>query len=228
METIINQDESVTLLECPCCHWRGESFLPFGLIPRQNAQCPQCKALERHRLYYLYLDKVLPQDRKLKVIHFAPEKSIEKKLKSFDNVDYLSVDINPKRAMKQEDITQISFEDNSFDVIFCSHVLEHIDDDRKAMRELRRILKPEGFAMLQVPLRMSLEKTYEDDSITDPKDREVAFGLDEHVRLYGRDYKDRLEESGFKVKVDKFSDNFNEEQTKKYFLREEDIFYCTK
>lgn len=215
-------------LICPCCSYEAESFLPFGLITRENAQCPSCKALERHRLYYLYLKTVIDESKPMKAIHFAPEKSITKQLQSYSNIEYLSVDINPKRAMKEEDITNISFADNSFDLIFCSHVLEHIVDDRKAMRELYRILKPNGFAILQVPLKKGLDKTYEDFSITDPKEREIAFGLHDHVRRYGQDYKDRLLESGFTVRLDKFFDTFTAEEIERYSLKEEDIFFCTK
>lgn len=155
------------------------------------------------------MKKVVPKNRKLKVLHFAPEKILTSIFKSYNNVEYLSVDIDPQKAMAKEDITNLSFEDNSFDIIFCSHVLEHIEDDSKAIKELNRILKPNGFAILQVSVKdefngRKIVKTFEDFTITDPKERERIFGQYDHVRIYGRDYRDRLENGGFKVKIDEF------------------------
>jgi len=143
------------------------------------------------------------------------------------NVTYLSADINPKNAMVKEDITQTSFNDDAFDIIFCSHVLEHIEDDRKAMKELFRILKPGGFAILQVPIKDTKE-TFEDFSVTDPKERENLFGQHDHVRLYGRDYKDRLQKAGFHATVDKFVEKLDPAIIKKYALPQESIYFCTK
>jgi len=129
--------------------------------------------------------------------------------------------------MVKEDITNISFKDNSFDIIFCSHVLEHIEEDRKAMKELYRVLKPKGFAILQVPIK-NIENTFEDFSVKDPKEREKVFGQNDHVRIYGKDYKDRLIESGFNVKVDRFVDHLGEGIIKKFALPTESIYFCTK
>lgn len=215
-------------VECPFCGWTGKEFLPNGVIKRKNALCPQCGSLERHRLYYLYLKKVLPQDKNIKVLHFAPEEILTSLFKSYGNIDYLSVDLDANVAMQAEDITKLSFTDNSFDVIFCAHVLEHIVDDGKAMRELRRVLRPGGFAILQVPLKNELEKTYEDFTITDPLEREKAFEQVDHVRLYGRDYRDRLEAAGLIVQVDKFYETLEDEIKKKYGLKKEDIYFCSK
>jgi len=125
------------------------------------------------------------------------------------------------------DITNIPYEDNSFGVILCSHVLEHIPDDRKAMRELYRVLKPGGWAILQVPIIR--DKTFEDFSITKPEDRERVFGQWDHVRAYGKDYRDRLEKAGFKVRVDDYVKRLGADKIKKYALKEnEDIYYCEK
>lgn len=230
------------MVKCPFCGWNGKEFLPFGVRPRKNARCPQCGSLERHRLYYLYLKKILPKDKLLKVLHFAPEKILTELFKSYANINYLSADLNPKNAMVKEDITNISFNNNSFDVVFCSHVLEHIKDDINAMKEVHRILKPEGFAILQVPIKDKFltkmtAKTFEDFSITEPKERERVFGQSDHVRIYGRDYKGRLESAGFKVKVEKFVDSLKKGEVEKFALLPNEcscietegwIYFCTK
>lgn len=229
-------------VECPFCGWKGPAFLPNGLHVRKNSRCPKCDSLERHRLYYLYLQRIIPAGRQLKVLHFAPEKILTRLFRSYTNIDYLSADLNPAKAMVKQDITGTTFEDNSFDIIFCAHVLEHIPDDGKAMRELRRILKPDGFAVLQVPIKdcyngRTITSTYEDFTITDPAGREKAFGQHDHVRVYGRDFKDRLEKAGFQVRVDKFIASLGEEAVKHYALLPQDttvtetegwIYYCTK
>lgn len=214
-------------VECPFCGWWGREFSPFGVIPRKNAECPRCGSLERHRLYYLYLKNIIPKNKSLKLLHFAPEKGMSMFFKSYSNLDYLSVDIDQDKAMKKEDITNLSFPDNSFDIIFCSHVLEHVEDDQKAMGELRRVLKPSGFALVGVPIK-NTSKTFEDFSVVDPEEREKVFGQDDHVRIYGKDFKTRLEHSGFNVKVDKFFDSLSEDTFNKYALKREDIYFCTK
>jgi len=192
----------IIMVRCPICQWTGKEFLPFGKkrttcrTLRKNAKCPQCGSLERHRLYYLYLKKVIDKEKLLKVLHFAPEKALTAFFKSYENIKYLSADINPKAAMVKEDMTNLSFKNNSFDIILCSHVLDDIKDDRKAMRELYRVLKPDGFAILQVTIS-DKDKTYEFS---------MTFGRSDDFRIYGKDYKNRLESCGFKVKVDRFVD----------------------
>jgi len=229
-------------VECPFCGWQGPEFLPNGLPERRNSRCPKCDSLERHRLYYLYLQQVIPANKPVKVLHFAPEKILTRLFRSYTNIDYLSADLNPAKAMVKQDITGTTFDDNSFDIIFCAHVLEHIPDDIKAMRELRRILKPDGFAILQVPIKdhfngRDITTTYEDFSITDPKERERAFGQFDHVRVYGRDFKDRLEKAGFTVRPDKFLETLGPEKVKRYAVLPQDetatetegwIYFCTK
>ncbi len=222
------------MVKCPYCGWSGEQFLSFGIqgAPiRKNARCPSCGSLERHRLLllylYLYLEKKMDRSKTLKLLHVAPEKIFINILKSYPNVDYLSVDINPHKAMKKEDITNTSFKDNSFDIIFCIHVLEHIQNDIKAMCELCRILNPEGFAILQVPIEKDLAVTFEDPLITEPAERTKIFGQFDHVRLYGNDYKDRLIKAGFNVEVDKFAYSLSEEFLDKFVPSKENIYFCT-
>jgi SAM-dependent methyltransferase len=238
----LTNSENEMKVECPCCGWKGLEFLPNGVEVRTNARCPKCDSLERHRMYYLYLKKKITTDKKLSVLHFAPEHILTRLFRSYENIDYVSADINPKKAMRKEDITATSFPGSSFDVIFCSHVLEHIEDDHKAMRELLRILKPNGFAILLVPIKEKFNgkvivETYEDSTIRDPEQREKIFGQKDHVRIYGRDYKGRLEKAGFKVTVDKFIESLPADLVKRYALlpqhvsaSETDgwIYYCTK
>jgi len=212
-----------TKVECPCCGWKGTEFLPNGIEARPNARCPKCDSLERHRMYYLYLRDNIPTDRKLKVLHFAPEKILTRLFTSYPNIEYISADIDPKKAMRKEDITNPSFDDNTFDIIFCSHVLEHIEDDHKAMQQLLRILKPDGFALLMVPIKENfngrvIDKTFEDFSIVTPEERERVFGQKDHVRIYGRDYKDRLEKAGFHVKIIKLTQSLPPEVIKRHAL----------
>ena len=217
---------------CPICGWSGKEFLPFGVITRKNAQCPNCESLERHRLYYIYLLNKIDTNKNIKVCHFAPEKSISQLFQMFKNIEYISCDIRPEAAMQVQDITKTTFEDNTFDIIFCSRVLEHIEDDKKAMRELFRILKPNGFAILQVPLYqehngIKLETTYEDFSITSPEGRTIAFGQSDHVRKYEKnDYVKRLKDSGFNVVEDNFSLTLTDAVKNKYAIKDEIIFIC--
>ena len=153
---------------------------------------------------------------------------MEKLFRSYSNIEYLSVDINPGAAMRVEDITDLQLPDKSFDFIFCIHVLEHIEDDRKAMSELYRVLSDDGFAILDVPLDVSRETTYEDPSITSPRERTEAFWQPDHVRLYGLDYKDRLEAAGFKVKRDDFIPSLPPETIARHSLDISTIHYCEK
>jgi SAM-dependent methyltransferase len=190
---------------CPCCGSTSAQFLPFGVIPRPNAMCPTCGSLERHRALWLYLSaRTNLFSEALSVLHFAPEEVLAKKLSSLRNLEYLTADLDPTKAMMEVDITNIPFGPRRFDVILCVHVLEHIPDDRKAMAELFRVLKPGGWAILQSPLDSSRETTFEDPTVTSSEDRERLFGQRDHVRVYGRDYKTRLEGAGFKVDVDDY------------------------
>lgn len=228
------------LVICPCCGWRGRKFLSSG--KRNNVLCPNCGSFERHRLYYLYLKNTLPRDKKIKILHFAPEKVITKLFKSYSNAEYLSVDIDPKAAMMQADITNLPFNDNLFDIIFCSHVLEHIIDDSKALMELFRVLKPDGLAIIQVPIKdefngIKINQTFEDFSITSQEDREKFFGQSDHVRVCGVDYSDRYKTAGFQVEINKFIEHFNISDIKKFGLLPEDdsctetegwIYCCSK
>ena len=160
------------------------------------------------------------------MLHIAPELCFMDRFESLENLEYITGDIESPLAKVKMDIHDIPFEDDSIDVIFCNHVLEHVDDDRKALSEIRRVLKKGGWAILQVPFFYPLPKvTYEDKSITDPKEREKAFGQDDHVRMYGEDYAERLGESGLTVVEEKLIDELTEEEIARYALPKKEVIY---
>jgi SAM-dependent methyltransferase len=183
---------------CPICNTWDRDFQTFGLVPRPNARCPTCRSLERHRLVWCFFSRhtdLFRRPRK-KMLHFAAEEMMSSRLSQLDHLEHITADLL-EPAMVKVDITDIQFADQTFDVVYCSHVLEHVSDDRKAMRECRRILKQSGWAVFVVPL--FAEATTEDPSITDPKERERLFGQWDHVRRYGPDFEERLKQAGFAV-----------------------------
>ena len=213
---------------CPCCGGHFRRFLPAGYdVVRPYALCPFCGTVERHRLLWLYLRNHtnLFQDC-LKVLHFAPEYILEQKFRRCSNLDYITADLN-NPAMLKVDITDIPLPDATFDVVLCSHVLEHVPDDRKAMRELCRILKPGGWAILLVPIELDRATTFEDPTVTDPQERLRLFNQTDHVRIYGRDYVERLEEAGLTVRQDHPVREFSPSLVQRYGLKDEPIFFCT-
>lgn len=178
-------------------------FLPYGYgVQRDNALSPSTLSLERHRLLWLFLQDetaFFTSKKKLKVLHIAPEQCFLDIFKKQQNLDYITSDLESPIADVKADICDLPFEDNQFDVVFCNHVLEHIPNDTKAMQELYRVLKVGGFGIFQIPQDLSRETTFEDNSITDPKERAEIFGQYDHVRVYGRDYFDKLRSIGFMV-----------------------------
>jgi SAM-dependent methyltransferase len=201
--------------QCPLCRSSLRTFLPFGARApvfaslqvvgggyRPNARCPSCGCLDRERLVYLSLLRVTNAfAQQTRLLHVAPERQLSGILKNQATIDYLTADLHSTQVMVKMDISTIPFPDGHFDGIICNHVLEHVRDDRTAMTELYRVLRPTGWAILQVPISLALDRTYEDFSITTPAGREAAFGQHDHVRIYARDYQDRLEDVGFKVNV---------------------------
>lgn len=201
-------------------------FLPYGYQNiRPNALCPGTLSLERHRLLWLYLQfKTNFLTDTLKVLHIAPEQVFYKKFKSLTNWDYTTTDLYSPLADIKADICALPFEDETFDLILCNHVLEHIPDDHKAMSELYRVLKKGGTLIAQVPLEEGRLKSFEDDSITDKKKRTEIFGQYDHVRLYGMDYYQRLESIGFQTEAVDFLKELSEEEIIRYALpKKEDI-----
>jgi SAM-dependent methyltransferase len=216
---------------CPCCGGQFRSFLPFGKVRQSpNARCPGCGSLKRHRLQWLFFqERTGLFSERLRVLHIAPEHIFQSALKMMPNLEYISADLDSPLAMIKMDITSIQFADDTFDVILCSHVLEHVPDDQLAMRELRRVLRPGGWALMQSPLDANRATTFEDFSVTTPAERERVFGQDDHVRIYGRDYKDRLEASGFTVRLEDFAQSYSEEKARRYGIKRDEVLYiCTK
>ncbi|NRB82493.1 MAG: class I SAM-dependent methyltransferase [Winogradskyella sp.] len=177
------------------------TFLPYGYVKqRPNILSPSTLSLERHRLLWLYLKyKTNFFTEQLEVLHFAPEQCFLKRFRSLKNITLTTTDLESPIADVKADICNLPFKDNSYDVILCNHVLEHIPDDTKAMQELYRVLKPNGWGIFQIPQDLSRTTTFEDDTITDKTERAKIFGQYDHVRIYGLDYFDKLRTIGFKV-----------------------------
>ncbi len=216
--------------ECPSCGTKYRKLLPYGRVEsRANALCPSCLTLERHRLLLLFLkERTNFFTDKLKVLHVAPEYPFIERFDQLPNLDYITGDIESPLAKVKMDVHDIPFEENTFDAVICNHVLEHVESDYKVMGEFLRVLKPGGWAILQCPIDYSLEETYEDPSITDPLEREKAFGQDDHVRMYGRDYGKRLQKGGFEVTEDKFAEELGDLATRYCIQKEEIIYFCRK
>ncbi|MBP2284204.1 SAM-dependent methyltransferase [Flavobacterium sp. CG_23.5] len=225
-----------------------KSMLPYGYeTQRNNVLSPSTLSLERHRLLWLYLneqtDFFKPElisgspnsssnriklrdadiNSVLKVLHFAPEQAFYKLFRNQKNLDYTTTDLFSPLADVKADICDLPFEDNQYDVILCNHVLEHIPDDTKAMQELYRVLKPGGMAILQIPQDLSRATTFADDTITDQKERAKIFGQYDHVRIYGRDYFDKLRSIGFKVIEEEYTTKIAPELVEKYCLAKGEI-----
>tara|TARA_R110002050_G_scaffold104052_5_gene213272 strand:- start:38411 stop:39244 length:834 start_codon:yes stop_codon:yes gene_type:complete len=225
-----------------------KTFLPYGYgNQRNNVLSPSTLSLERHRLLWLYLknetdlfnpelvsDSNKKENKKfilrdtassaaLQVLHFAPEQCFLKRFRKLKNIDYTTTDLLSPIADVKADICNLPFKDNSYDVILCNHVLEHIPDDTKAMQELYRVLKPGGMGIFQIPQDLSREITFEDDSITDKKERATIFGQYDHVRVYGRDYFNKLRGIGFKVEEVDYTATLSAEAIEKYCLAKGEI-----
>ncbi|MDX9918679.1 MAG: class I SAM-dependent methyltransferase [Paludibacter sp.] len=217
---------------CVCC---GKSFRIFktkGYLKRENAECPYCMSLERVRLLSYYLSNELNVEKYAgtKVLHFAPEKCLFDKFKNLD-IEYVDADINPAYARHVVDITNIPFDDDYFQLIICSHVLGHIPDERKAINELYRVLKPGGIALILSLVDLNRDKTYENTMYTTKNDRLKHYGEPDLCRLHGIDIKERLTAGGFKVEAIDYRKYFSENEQTKFSLgngEREIIYSCTK
>ncbi|MFT4983617.1 MAG: SAM-dependent methyltransferase [Flavobacterium sp.] len=204
-----------------------KTFLPYGYgTQRNNVLSPSTLSLERHRLLWLFLNEesdFFTSTVTKKVLHFAPEQAFYKLFRNQKNLDYTTTDLLSPLADVKADICNLPFEDNQYDVILCNHVLEHIPDDTKAMQELYRVLKPGGMAILQIPQELSRAVTFSDDTITDQKERAKIFGQYDHVRIYGRDYFDKLRSIGFKVIEEDYTNKIAPKMVEKYCLAKGEI-----
>jgi SAM-dependent methyltransferase len=216
------------------CNLCGKSFhkmMPHGNTPRPSAKCPNCLSLERTRVLWFYLrDQVIDNVHPLKVLHFAPEYGLKKVLQRYPNLDYKNVDLDPDLADEVVDITHIPYPENSFDLILCSHVLGHVPDEKKAVDELYRVLKPEGQALVLTIINWNLETTFEDPGITTANERLEKYTEPDLVRLHGADFADRLRKSGFQVEAIDYAAQLGDEAKAHFSLGDgnrEIIFKCT-
>lgn len=216
--------------ECPICEKSFRKFLPYGNKGADNRLCPNCLSLERHRLLWLYFkSKTKIFNDKLSLLHIAPEQPYISRFKKLENLDYTTADLVSPIADVKTDIRDMVFDNEKFDIVICNHVLEHIDKEQVAMKEVLRVLKKGGFAILQVPIDYNRDVTYEDASITSPAEREKHFGQYDHLRVYGKDYSKRLTKAGFEVVEDDFINNFSAEEIEKFrFDKNEIIYFCKK
>lgn len=236
----LNQYEQVyPPKECPICGHKGIDFLPFPQIIHKEVMCPNCYSHERHRALWLYFQEHddLIKDG-VKILHFAPE-PIFKDLFTSKNTEYRTADLNPGEYISADEIVDIQntpYDDDYFDIILCSHVLEHVEDDIKALKELHRIIKPGGIVLILVPMNgvsYNLDfdemKTLEREEYNTPDLREKYYGQHDHLRLYGADFKERIYDSGFKLLSEDFIKQLGLETIERYALvRNEKIFECTK
>lgn len=188
---------------CPICGYHG-MFISVGHPPRWDARCPQCGSRERHRLMHLWVtegggDRLAGR----RILHFAPEKTVLRQMR--DNPLYESADLHQPGVTHRVDITRVPLPDASYDVVIAHHVLEHIPDDRQAMHELFRLLKPGGVAVLSVPLNATRQDTYENAAVTAPEQRHAHFSAEDHKRYYGLDFSDRLTDVGFRPLIFRMS-----------------------
>ena len=207
------------------------AFLPYGYNKiRNNVLSPSTYSLERHRLLWLYLKNETSFFKaKLKVLHFAPESALMNQFKKLKNLSYDTIDLNSPIADIKADICDLPFLDNSYDFILCNHVLEHIVDDNKALRELYRVLKKNGIGIFQVPIDYNRDTTFEDFSVTNKKERNKLFGQYDHVRIYGLDFFDRLQKAGFSVERCEYTSKLSKEDIIKFCLPKKEIIpICRK
>lgn len=234
--------------ECPICYARFEEYLQTGTTAKvweqyggvgagvRKAVCPLCHSSDRERLVYLFFkDCYFPKKKgqSVKILHIAPESNLSKYLKNHRSVEYTAGDKRcegysyPDYVLDVDIMDMNGIADNTYDVVICNHVLEHVYDDIVAMKEIRRVTKPDGIAILQIPYALRLEKTFEDKTIITKEGRFEAYGQSDHVRLYGMDYKGRLEYAGFKLNMEviEFAKNY----PAKYGLNfNEKLFVCYK
>ena len=222
--------------ECPVCGARRRKFLPYGYVsPRENALCPNCLALERHRLLWLWLLRESDLGRGAvalpRLLHIAPEVALMRKFRKMYSSQpdrYITADLESPLADMHFDVQQIPMGDGEVDTIICNHILEHGEDDSKALRELYRILRPNGWAVILSPVDLEREHTFEDDTITDPKERTRIFGQYDHRRIYGRDYVERLAAVGFEVYDIPYKEEFSQKEQELYALPDEHLYVVRK
>ena len=222
--------------ECPLCGCRRRKFLPYGYVTqRENALCPNCLALERHRTLWVWLLRESDIGRGAmalpRLLHVAPEVALMRKFHKIyaaQPADYVTADLESPLADLHFDIQHIPLEVESFDAVICNHIMEHVEDDRQAMREIKRILRKGGWGVILSPIDMQRETTFEDDTITDEAERTRIFGQYDHRRIYGRDYAKRLEEAGFEVYECDYANLIPAKEKELYALTDELLYIVRK
>lgn len=222
--------------ECPLCGCRRRKFLPYGYVTqRDNALCPNCLALERHRTLWLWLLRESDIGRGAvalpRLLHVAPEVALMRKFHKIyaaQPADYVTADLESPLADLHFDIQHIPLEDESFDVVICNHIMEHVEDDRLAMREILRIMRKGGWGVILSPVDLQRDKTFEDDTITDEAERTRIFGQYDHRRIYGRDYAERLRDAGFEVYECDYANLIPAKEKQLYALTDEPLYIVRK
>ena len=222
--------------ECPLCGCRRRKFLPYGYVTqRENALCPNCLALERHRTLWLWLLRESDIGRGAmalpRLLHVAPEVALMRKFSKIyasQPEKYVTADLESPLADMHFDIQHIPLEDESFDAVICNHILEHVEDDHQAMREILRILRKGGWGVILSPIDMQREETFEDDTITDEAERTRIFGQYDHRRIYGRDYAKRLKKAGFEVYECDYANLIPAKEKELYALTDELLYIVRK
>jgi SAM-dependent methyltransferase len=221
-----------TSVICPVCQRGLRFFLPFGIGSklRAGAMCPGCLSLERDRAAWLLLTSAPDWlGRPLRMLHIAPERCLESRLREPLGSAYVTGDLLRLDVDRRLSVEALPFDDQSFDAIICNHVLEHVADDRRALAELHRVLAPRGWALLQVPINRNMAVTIEDPSVTSPRERHRRFGQQDHVRWYGRDYVDRLRDAGFAPDLIEIRARYNAHEIKRYGLDPLEVLHiCRK
>lgn len=218
--------------ECPVCNSRYRRFMPYGYVTsREDALCPHCLSLERHRMIWLWLKESSNLfEGYPRLLHIAPEVSLMRHFKRHyrNNKNYITADLESPLADLHFDVQNIPLGDESVDIIICNHLLEHVEDDRRAMAELYRILKRGGWGIMLVPEERGRATTFEDDTITDPEERTRIFGQYDHRRIYGRDYDERLAAVGFRVERIAYNEQLSSEQRQRYAIGTDDLIVVYK
>jgi SAM-dependent methyltransferase len=212
-------------VNCNCCDKKFSRFLDYGdYKKRKNAICPNCLSLERTRMLWDFLKDSKYLNNK-SILHFAPFRVIEKKIKQIPSIKYISGDIDPMLAMRKIDITKIDYNENSFDVVLCSHVLSVVKNDKKAIQELYRVLKPKGTLILQTYIYKKYEKTFENFNIESNNERYKAYGKHYLQRCYGKDFIERFIKEGFSVDIHVPNKTLTADKIKKHGLQNSGVIY---
>lgn len=218
---------------CPVCGHHFRRMLPYGYVTqRDNALCPNCMSLERHRLLWLWLKERSNLFEELpRLLHIAPEVCLMRHFKRSyrpSPENYVTADLESPLAQMHFDVMQIPLPDECFDVVICNHLLEHVESDLKALYELKRVMRHGGWGIVLAPVDYSREKTLEDDSITDPEQRTRLFGQYDHRRAYGRDYVERLRKAGFDAEEIDYAAELSEQQRGEFALSDDKIYLVKK